>query len=444
MLRLASGKLALGSTDVRKRVLITAYHYDSAYSMESRLTWQRAQRAAEQYDVTVLCQEANWPTPRGANEAPVATIAVPHTRGERALMRRGATYYFGYRRWQRRVYQRALELHGEQPFDLVHHVSFCGYREPGDCWKLDVPFVWGPVGGTAQFPIAYLSQVGFAGGAKEVVRNAINALQLRIDPRVRRAAEAADHILAANQAVAATLERHSGVRADVQLETGVEAIRSTPRPPRDLSEPLKILWAGRLRPWKGLPILLRALAELSGDCRYVLRVLGEGPCRRSWARLAKRLGVAQHVEWAGWTPPLADQLPHYDWADVFAFTSLRDTSGTGLVEALAAGAPILGLDHQGAADVMSDESCVRIAATSPRRSIAEFRDAIVQLARDPARHAAMSVAALRRAEEFTWRRQWESTRSIYERAIRDVATSRSLNHNHAASAGRSSRRVAIV
>jgi hypothetical protein len=39
----------------RPHLLMTAYHYDRAHSMESRLSWQRAQHAAEDFDVTVIC-----------------------------------------------------------------------------------------------------------------------------------------------------------------------------------------------------------------------------------------------------------------------------------------------------------------------------------------------------------------------------------------------------
>src|SRR5690606_34483298 len=133
--------------------------------------------------------------------------------------------------------------------------------------------------------------------------------------------------------------------------------------------PLRILWAGRLQPWKGFPLLLKGLAALPPDVRYSVRVLGQGPCEGRWRRLAEKLGVAQQIDWVGWPDHIEAQLPHYRWADVFAFTSLRDTSGTGLLEALAAGAPLVGLDHQGVADVMTPRCALPIDAASPQSAI---------------------------------------------------------------------------
>jgi glycosyltransferase involved in cell wall biosynthesis len=169
-----------------------------------------------------------------------------------------------------------------------------------------------------------------------------------------------------------------------------------------------------------LPLLLRALAALPADVRYELRVMGQGPCLRRRQHLARRLGISQHVQWIGW-PEYAGQLPQYEWADVFAFTSLRDTSGTGLLEALAAGAPIVGLNHQGAADVMNEQCAIAVETSSPAAAVEGFRDAIVRLARDAALLRSLSDAALRRAEQFTWDRQWQVMRAVYH-ALLEIAT----------------------
>ncbi len=384
--------------------------------MESRLSWQRAQYAAREFDVTVVCERGDDVLrDGGGDDGGVTTVEVPANGIERALMSWTPTYYVGYRLWQRRVYAAAKRLHGKRKFDLVQQVSFCGYREPGDCWRLGAPFVWGPIGGTQAYPLRFWGTLDLRGALRELTRNVINACQLRFSPRVRRAMSAAVEVVAANREVAHDLERHFGRRPSVQLETGVGAVRSAPRDPRDPRTPLKILWAGRLQPWKGLPLLLRALADMPADCPFQLRVLGQGESRTRWQRLAKRLGVDQHIEWVGW-PEYHGQLPHYDWADVFAFTSLRDTSGTGLLEALAAGAPIVGVDHQGAADIMSQDCAMGIPVTKPAATIAGFRDALVRLSRNADELARLSQHALRRARQFTWDRQWEALRPIYRRA----------------------------
>jgi glycosyltransferase involved in cell wall biosynthesis len=402
---------------------MTAYHYDRAHSMESRLSFQRAQHAAAEFDVTVICARGDShrrTSGADAGDGGVTTIVLPTNRLERMLMTGSATYYLGYRLWHRRVFRLAQRLHAQQPFAVVHHVSFCGYREPGDCWRLGAPFVWGPVGGTRPFPLRFFRELDLRGGVRELLRNIANDAQLRFGLRWRRALRASAAVMAANEEAAQDIERRGGRRPSVQLETGVGAVRATPRPLRDDAEPLKILWSGRLRSWKGLPLLLRALAALPPECRYTLRVLGQGVSQERWEHLTEQLGIDGNIEWAGW-PDYRQQLPHYDWADVFAFTSLRDTSGTGLLEALAAGAPIVGIDHQGAADIMTDDCAVRIPPASAAAVVSGMRDAILRLAGDRRELARLSRGALERAQFYQWDRQWEVMREIYRQVAAGAA-----------------------
>jgi glycosyltransferase involved in cell wall biosynthesis len=354
------------------------------------------------------------------NDSGVSIELLPLNRFERALMATPGLYYLGYRLWHRRAFQHAQVLHAERPFALAHHVSFCGYREPSDCWKLGVPFVWGPVGGTQAFPRAFLGELGRSDALREIVRNVVNGIQLRFDPRVRRAAQRSACVLAANRAVANDLAGELKIQPLVQLETGVDACpQAAPRTADDL-HPLRILWAGRLQPWKGLPLLLKALSALPSDVRYQLRILGQGPCEPRWRRLADELDIAANIEWVGW-PAYEGQLPFYEWADVFAFTSLRDTSGTGLLEALAAGAPIVGLDHQGAADVMTPRSALPVDAATPQAAIEGLRTEISRVAADRKLLASLSAGAIERARDFAWERQWSVMKQVYVEAERRSA-----------------------
>src|SRR5208337_189807 len=108
---------------------------------------------------------------------------------------------------------------------------------------------------------------------------------------------------------------------------------------------IRLLWSGVLKHCKALHLLICALARLPDAVPYELRVLGDGSLKRRWQRLAERMGVAQHIAWMGWLPH-PEAIAQYAWADAFVFSSLRDTTGTVVVEALGAGLPVICLDHQ--------------------------------------------------------------------------------------------------
>ena len=114
------------------------------------------------------------------------------------------------------------------------------------------------------------------------------------------------------------------------------------------------------------------------------------------------MGLGDRVTWLGWLPR-AEALEQYRWADVFAFTSLRDTSGNVVLEALAAGLPVICLDHQGVGDIVTERCGVKIAVTSPRKVVVELAAAIESLAKDKARWKRLSDGASERIGDYVWR-----------------------------------------
>jgi glycosyltransferase involved in cell wall biosynthesis len=163
--------------------------------------------------------------------------------------------------------------------------------------------------------------------------------------------------------------------------------------------------------------LLKALAAMPADVPFRLRVLGEGTMERRWKQLAARLGIESHVEWTGWLS-LEEALEQYKSADLFAFTSVRDTSGTVILEALANGLPVVCLDHQGAHDIVTEQCGIKVPVTTPRKVVSDLRDAIARLAQDSELRAAMSNAATERAPEYLWTRQGALMQDIYRNVLR--------------------------
>jgi glycosyltransferase involved in cell wall biosynthesis len=390
--------------------------------MEARIGWYRAIQAARNWDTWIMFsneQDLDVLLDRieavGVSDS-LHLVCLPSNRLERWLARHPQLFYWSYASWQRRAQRAAKLLHNENPLDLVHQVSFCGYRQPGYLWRLGVPFVFGPVGGTQNFPWRFLGEVDLAGGIREACRNVMNSWQLSFSRAVRNACRHASVVMAANSVGQRDLSGSQGIPVIRQLETGVERCDGRPRRQRKPNEPMRILWTGRLETWKALPLLFRALAKLPKPCQYELRILGIGKCRERWQRLAEKLGIADSIEWLGWGT-YSELLPHYSWADVFAFTSLRDTSGSGLLEALAAGVPIVGLNHQGAADIMTADCAIPIPVTRPHETISAFRNAILELANEPARLQRLSEGARARATQFHWDRHGDFIDRVYNQVL---------------------------
>ncbi|MBM4461384.1 MAG: glycosyltransferase [Chloroflexi bacterium] len=175
-----------------------------------------------------------------------------------------------------------------------------------------------------------------------------------------------------------------------------------------------LLFVGRLRYYKGLDTLIRALPSIPGR----LLVVGVGPMEATWKALAHATGVADRIAWLG---EAADEdLPAlYHLADLFVLPASHPSEAFGLVqvEAMAAGVPVVCTElGTGTSYVNQDGVTGRVV---PPRDPAALAAAIRDLLADPDRLAAMSAAARdRAAAEFDAGVMIRRVLALYEEVLR--------------------------
>lgn len=108
-----------------------------------------------------------------------------------------------------------------------------------------------------------------------------------------------------------------------------------------VDRPIEILCVGRLSPEKGQALVLRAVADLRRDGKSVcLTLVGDGPLRSQLEDEARRLGIAEHVTFAGAVDQ--DAIPaFYERADIFCQPSFMEGIPVVLMEAMATGLPVV-------------------------------------------------------------------------------------------------------
>ncbi|MEO0352287.1 MAG: glycosyltransferase [Cyanobacteria bacterium P01_A01_bin.15] len=111
------------------------------------------------------------------------------------------------------------------------------------------------------------------------------------------------------------------------------------------------LWRGD--PYKGVDVTIRALPKIARACSSVkYLVIGRGDDQPRLAQLAKDLGVADRVIFAGFVPN-AELVEHYRLADVYVMPS-QEGFGIVYLEAMACGIPVISGDDDGSADPLQD------------------------------------------------------------------------------------------
>jgi glycosyltransferase involved in cell wall biosynthesis len=154
----------------------------------------------------------------------------------------------------------------------------------------------------------------------------------------------------------------------VTLPAGEPAARAALATPADA--PL-VLALGRLHPNKGFDVLIEAVAQVA---RCYLWLAGDGPERAALTAQAQRLGVAGRVHFLGWRDDVAAL---YAAADLFVCSSRVEPLGNVVIEAWAAGKPVIAAAAAGPRELIADGKTGRLV---PLEDAVALASAIAQLA----------------------------------------------------------------
>lgn len=192
---------------------------------------------------------------------------------------------------------------------------------------------------------------------------------------------------------------------------------------------LNILFLGRPEKRKGLDHAIGAYARVKArrpDSRLI--VVGAGKFDR-YQRAVRSMRLAD-VVFRGYVP--YDELPRYHHtADVFCAPAIGfESQGIVLLEAMAAGLPLVASNIEGYASVLTHGVEGLLVLPGDEEGLA---DALLELLSDADRRRRMAEQGRRRAQEFGWQRVSQQILSYYERLLHERALASS--HREPARAG---------
>ncbi len=172
----------------------------------------------------------------------------------------------------------------------------------------------------------------------------------------------------------------------------------------------RILFVGRRDPYKNLPRLIEAFAQVRArGIDAVLRVIGPEDKRYPEApRRALELGINDHIEWIGYVADrkLAQQ---YQDSDVFVLASKYEGFGLTVLEAMACGTPVICSNISSLPEVAGDAALL----VDPQ-STEQIAGAISHVLTDSKLAAELREKGIARAAQFSWKRTAELTLKAYE------------------------------
>lgn len=326
------------------------------------------------------------------------------------------SFYFAYKHWQRQVYAQVKKLLASDKYDLIHFLSPIGYREPGFLWKIDIPYIWGPIGGAANVPGELFDILTIKGKLKVLFRNVVNSIQLRYSLRLRKALNQVDVLLASTTEVQKIFEKtHNKTSIYIPENCLLHAPKLNTSKFDNVSV-YQMLLVGRLDELKGNILFFKALAQIKKRNNIHVNIIGDGPARASLEEFAKSNGLDDIITFYGQLS--RDQvLELYDSSHLHIITSLKEGNPTVIWESMGHGVPTLTLDHCGMHDTVCEKCGIKIPVTNSEQIVSDITEAIDNILEHPLHFEQLAHGTIECANKYLWNKRRELMNSYYDLAI---------------------------
>jgi len=297
-------------------------------------------------------------------------------------------------------------------WDIVHRVTPLSPTTPSILARrlrsLGIPFVVGPLNGGVPWP----KEFDYARRQEKewlsYVRDAYRLL-----PGYRSMRDSAAAILVGSRSTWQQLGERWRAKAVYIPENAISLDGFPEAHPRPSSLPLRLIFVGRLVPYKGADMLIEACADLVKAGKVRLEIVGDGPQRQTLEMMVSERGIGEGVHFTGW-------LDHREVATrllqshILGFPSIREFGGGVVLEAMAAGVVPIVVDYAGPAELVTRQTGYLVPLGTRPAIVAGLRAQIERLVEKP--HEVTETAARGRARVerwFTWERKAEQISSVY-------------------------------
>ena len=264
------------------------------------------------------------------------------------------------------------------------------------------PFILGPVNGGIPFP------KGFPEIAKKEFAhfNHLRALG-KLIPGYRNTYQQADLIFSGSTWTRNWIQKTFRVpdqRLALLWENGVDApFFRLQAPTLSTRSSVRLLFAGRLVPYKGADMLIEAISRLIPLHRHQIQldIVGDGPERQNLKKQISKLNLENTIHFRGMVAP--EKMPEvFQQADIFCFPSVREFGGAVVMEAMAGGLPCIVADHGGIGEYVTEKTGIKISPDNREKLVTGLTDAIECLVSRPDFRIQLARESWMRAQSFTW------------------------------------------
>ncbi len=419
----------------RLNLLVSAYACnplatEESYPGEAILGWNLIKQVNRFHDVSVLTRTYNK---KGIEEAvdrenigDVRFHYLTLPKFLSVLKRNFLGFSLYYLIWQVKAFLIARRLNKKKHYDFFHHITFNNDWMPSFIGAfLPLPFIWGPMGGGQKVPRSFKKTIHWKNRINQNLRLAGQWFWRNTWFR-RRCVKKALAILVCNTDTEDKIKTATKKLYFYPVNGISSEELSTPSISQgQKSSQFHVIYAGRLDAIKGINLGIEAFHVFS--LKYpesFFKIIGIGPERERLENLMDFLNIRDKVQFIPWLEreKLLDQL---SISDVLLFPSFRDGGGQVVIEAMACGKPVIGVNVGGPGFHIQNEWGIKIEPKNPEYTIQEMAKALEKLYLDGELREKMGAAGRKRTEEFyLWERLGDHLQQIYQDVLPGELTDR--------------------
>ncbi|MGB1037778.1 MAG: glycosyltransferase family 4 protein [Bacteroidia bacterium] len=414
-----------------KTILATTYAVHPTKGSEDAMGWNYVLQIARFNKVISITRENN----REAIEAHIASHPSPIFDNITFLyfdlpywMRfwkkggRGAMIY--YWMWQRGL--PSFVKKQKIKYDVVHNATFPNDWTPSYLWKLNKPFVWGPIGHHPLIPSQYLKPYNIKYYIKDRLTWLVKNFFWKLSIGLKRTARKADFIYAMNSSVADKIN----LKPNKHIIKPSVATQDFGYNSEYDGSSFRIISAGRFVPLKGFDLTILSFAKFLSVIspqerkKASLTLVGSGPEESYLRSLIAEHSLEDNVQIISWIER-SELMKKMKTSSVFLFPS-HEGAGMVVAEALSFALPVICLNNCGPGEFINETCGISIKEQSYNDTVDGLADSLFTLFTDPTRLKQMRIGARSHFEsEFHWDRRGESLSKIYEEILGQNTESKS-------------------
>lgn len=308
-------------------------------------------------------------------------------------------YFMGYRLWHINAYKKAKEILITEKIDLVHFLNSITFREPGYLWKLNLPYVWGPIGGLSSLPPSYLKTLRFNDRLLQNIRQLYINFEFK-NNRIKVATKKADLIYTFSNYDQIKFIELGAKKVLNLLDSGTTYLNL---PIRNIDNKIIVLWAGQFVKRKAFNILLDSVLKLPTNIKnkFEFQILGNGILYDYYVKKINDLNLSNLFYFKG-EKNREELFEIMKICDLLVHTSYREATTNIIPEALSYNLPVVCHDISGMSIAINETCGYKIPLINEDHSIISLSNFLIKIAEDDNLLINLKFGAKKRSSEISW------------------------------------------